>query len=259
MGAALLTTIGRVLDTLGEAYRARPDAVAQWHIATNVGQRLSPLLSLEAQHMRETIRVIADRYEADNKADRTRLVDEANAVLDELETVCRTLAPRDGPLGELAIYLDELSEAFFAAINAPEAARPCQPAASDNPLLDFTEVRLSLQAAQRAVADRPARLRMLLAENTALGIEKILLALRARPELATLTPLLRRWLETLTVSPAEPDIGATVAFSPDRHACRGAAIPGGPVEVLTWGVRAADGSLIRPAIVSARQRLAAEE
>jgi len=244
-----------LVEVVGAMYASHPEAVRTWLEHTGLGRTLQPLLRACAELERgETLRA-ADRYRIEDKAERDSLNDSINDLLDRLEDTARSepsaeAAPPGDESAVVQAYVAELGEALFAVLNSPPRNLPEPPPTASDPLADYHQVRLTRLAMMNLIQQRSPTLRSNLAAQAALPIEKLLLTLRGSPRREAVASVLAAWFSDLGVSLLEPELGSTVPFRSGKHVARDQVAPGEPVEVLSWGFAAPDGSVVRKALVA---------
>jgi len=260
------TSLTRFLvDVVGATYASDPEAVRDWLEQTGLESTLQPLLRACTELERIELLRAAERYRVEDKAERDSLNDSINDLLDRLEGAVHVEGPAhvEGlaqcsaeaapPGDEVAIvqaYVAELGEALFGVLNSPPRNVPEPTPTAGDPLADYHQVRLTRLAIRNLIEQRSPTLRSNLAAQAALPIEKLLLTLRGSPRREALASVLARWFSKLGITLLEPELGSTVPFRSGRHVTRDRAAPGEPVEVISWGFMASDGSVIRKALVA---------
>lgn len=210
---------------------------------------IAALLSAEAERLGQAGEAAVASFLAADQADRARLEAEAATMLEALgRCLGEQVAGRPDLIDALTSYAQELSDAVFAVIDAEPEPLPAALQPTGVALYDYRQAVPICREAERREESRGEDLRIQLARNASLPMDKLCLALRDEAGCTAMAEILAGWVDGLGLSRIEQRLGAVVPFRPRMHAL----VQGEPsptCTVVSFGLQAGDGSVIAPALV----------
>lgn len=248
--AAVETNLRLFLDGLAGCEAKAPGQGAAWLAGHDRDGLYAQLLASTTMEMAEAIHQASDRFQREDLEARTQLEETTPRLLEVLAAVVPSVAERDRPAAEqLASYLQDLEEAVYAVVDTPAMGLPIPPIAAGEPLYDYLQAQVVDRTVATRLKDRSSHFAADLGNRIALPIEKLQLLMRGMPEEGALLSPLAGWIESQGLARVEPELGRLALYQPIRHERTHPELVQDRFPVRTWGLAAADGSILRPAIV----------
>ncbi len=248
---AVLTRLQGSVEVLSELAYARLTTAEfkAWLDTEDQSGSFCRLLRADLARRYACIRELSAEYLREDESDRTDLARISDEMLNGLDAAIDDKAA-DSDNSLLHALVGDIASSVFRVIDAPGGQIPQPPDATDDISMDLAQTLVVERSLSHLKAARSPGLRLEIAASAMVDVERFLMALRKHPNREYIIEPIDAWLVQLGLGHVEARVGTSTTFDPTLHMSDQQGLTlGTTCEVLTYGLKSNDGTIVRKAMV----------